>query len=90
MESATITATTNLDTEAGKIFVGGLNWMTNEEGLKAYFEQFGQVSEVILMRDPTGKSRCFGFVTFTDYNVVDNVLQKIHILDKKQVILSLF
>ncbi|PJF19796.1 Hrp1p [Paramicrosporidium saccamoebae] len=37
------------------------------------------------MRDPTGRSRCFGFVSFADPVVVDIVLQKTHILDKKQV-----
>lgn len=55
------------------------------DGLKAYFEQFGQVLDCNIMRDPTGKSRCFGFVTFADPVVVDIVLQKTHILDKKQV-----
>lgn len=57
------------------------------EGLKAYFEQFGLVSDCNIMRDPTGRSRCFGFVTFADPVVVDIVLQKTHILDKKQVCL---
>lgn len=55
------------------------------EGLKAYFEQFGQVVDCNIMRDPTGRSRCFGFVTFADPLAVDIVLQKTHILDKKQV-----
>lgn len=83
-----------------KIFVGGLHWNTTNgmscdlswplsltvlEGLKAYFEQFGQVVDCNIMRDPTGRSRCFGFVTFADPLAVDIVLQKTHILDKKQV-----
>lgn len=55
------------------------------DGLKAYFEQFGAVADCNIMRDPTGRSRCFGFVTFVDPVVVDIVLQKTHILDKKQV-----
>ena len=37
------------------------------------------------MRDPTGRSRCFGFVVFADPVVVDIVLQKTHTLDNKQV-----
>ncbi len=53
--------------------------------LKAYFEQFGQVIDCNIMRDPSGRSRCFGFVTFADPLVVDIVLQKTHVLDKKQV-----
>lgn len=51
-----------------------------------YFEKFGQVSDCIVMKDPDGKSRCFGFVTFSDPSVVDTVLEKTHILDKKQVL----
>lgn len=53
--------------------------------MKAYFEQFGQVIDSHIMRDPTGKSRCFGFVNFADPSVLDVVLQKTHILDSKQV-----
>ena len=46
-----------------KLFVGGLAWGTNDEGLRGAFEQFGEVSDakVILDRD-TGRSRGFGFV----------------------------
>ena len=36
-----------------KMFVGGLSWQTTEEGLKEYFCKFGDVSEVMVMRDPT-------------------------------------
>ncbi len=55
------------------------------DGMRAYFEQFGQVTECHIMRDPTGKSRCFGFVSFADTTVVDAVVSKTHILDNKQV-----
>lgn len=50
-----------------KLFVGGLSWDTNEQGLRGAFERFGNLSEVkvILDRD-TGRSRGFGFVTFDD------------------------
>lgn len=81
-----------------KLFIGGIHWNTTDgrnyfydtylivvEGMKAYFEQFGQVTESHIMRDPTGKSRCFGFVNFADPSVIDVVLQKTHILDSKQV-----
>ncbi|MBX7057507.1 MAG: RNA-binding protein [Leptospirales bacterium] len=49
-----------------KLFVGGLSWNTNNDGLRRSFEQFGAVEEakVILDRD-TGRSRGFGFVTFS-------------------------
>lgn len=68
-----------------KLFVGGIHWNTTDEGMRAYFEQFGQVTDCHIMKDPTGKSRCFGFVGFADPAVVDTVVQKTHILDGKQI-----
>ena len=47
-----------------KLFVGGLAWATDDAGLRAAFEQFGEVTEAIVIRDrETGRSRGFGFVT---------------------------
>jgi cold-inducible RNA-binding protein len=48
-----------------KVFVGGLNYATTDETLRAGFERFGEIAEakVIMDRD-TGRSRGFGFVTF--------------------------
>lgn len=50
-----------------KLFVGGLSWNTNDDGLRLAFERFGNVDEakVILDRE-TGRSRGFGFVTFAE------------------------
>jgi len=48
-----------------KLYVGGLNWDTTDEGLRQAFEAAGEVIEakVIIDRE-TGRSRGFGFVTF--------------------------
>jgi len=48
-----------------KVFVGGMSWNTDSEGLRQAFERFGEVvdAKVITDRD-TGRSRGFGFVTF--------------------------
>ncbi len=50
-----------------KIFVGGLAWATTDDSLRDAFASCGTISEskVITDRD-TGRSRGFGFVTFTD------------------------
>lgn len=58
-----------------KLFVGGLAWATNDEGLRAAFERFGEVTEatVITERD-TGRSRGFGFVTFADAAAADEAM----------------
>jgi RNA recognition motif-containing protein len=48
-----------------KLFVGGLSWDTNDDSLRAAFEQFGAVEEATVIADrETGRSRGFGFVTF--------------------------
>ena len=52
---------------SNKLFVGGLAWATTDASLKEAFEPFGEVvdAKVILDRE-TGRSRGFGFVTFSD------------------------
>lgn len=48
-----------------KVFVGGISWDTNDDGLKAHFEQVGKVVEAKIITDrATGRSKGFGFVTF--------------------------
>ncbi|XP_015749315.1 PREDICTED: DAZ-associated protein 1-like [Acropora digitifera] len=74
--------------DIGKIFVGGLSHETNEESLKSYFVRFGEVTDVVVMRDPaTKKPRGFGFVTFQDPNTINDVVSfnKPHVVDKKTV-----
>jgi len=52
---------------SNKLFVGGLAWATDDQRLGDAFAEYGDVTEakVILDRD-TGRSRGFGFVTFTN------------------------
>ena len=48
-----------------KVFVGGLPPHIDSEGMREIFEQFGKVTDSIVMVDQmTQRSRCFGFVTF--------------------------
>lgn len=56
-----------------KLFIGGLDFRTNDESLKAYFEQFGEIVDVVVMQDPkTNRSRGFGFVAFSKSYMVDD------------------
>jgi len=71
--------------EEGKIFVGGLNIETSEENLRNYFSQYGEISDCVVMRTDTGMSRCFGFLTFKDPSVIDNILKQKHKLDGKDI-----
>ena len=50
-----------------KVFVGGLDYETTDNSLKDYFEQFGELTDWVVMKFPdTKRSRGFGFVTFKD------------------------
>lgn len=40
------------DPSPQKLFVGGLSWQTSSEKLKEYFGMFGNVTDVLIMKDP--------------------------------------
>ncbi|XP_076237202.1 RNA-binding protein 6 isoform X3 [Calliopsis andreniformis] len=73
--------------DPGKMFIGGLSWQTSPESLREYFTQYGDITEVMVMKDPTTRrSRGFGFITFSDPASVDKVLaQGNHELDGKKI-----
>ncbi|NP_001279973.1 cold-inducible RNA-binding protein [Callorhinchus milii] len=51
--------------DEGKLFVGGINFETDEQTLEEVFAKYGDVSEVIVIRErDTQRSKGFGFVTF--------------------------
>ncbi|KYO45349.1 RNA-binding protein 3 [Alligator mississippiensis] len=56
-----------MSSEEGKLFVGGLNFDTDEQGLEQHFSSFGPISEVVVIKDKeTQRSRGFGFITFAN------------------------
>uniref|UniRef100_A0AAQ4RFX5 RRM domain-containing protein n=1 Tax=Gasterosteus aculeatus aculeatus TaxID=481459 RepID=A0AAQ4RFX5_GASAC len=55
-----------MSTKLCKLFVGGLNVETTEDGVRKYFEQFGTLNDcVVVMNQQLGRSRCFGFITYS-------------------------
>ena len=60
---------------AKKLFVGGLNFKTTDEILLDGFARFGEVTEAKVITDrDTGRSRGFGFVTFSDDQAAQNAI----------------
>ncbi len=58
-----------------KLFVGGLSWGTDSDGLRTAFEQFGEVTDSAVISDrETGRSRGFGFVTFAQGSDADDAI----------------
>ncbi|XP_043988671.1 heterogeneous nuclear ribonucleoprotein A3 [Gambusia affinis] len=59
-----------------KLFIGGLSFETTEESLRAHFEQWGSLTDCVVMRDPNSKrSRGFGFVTYSSVPEVDEAMK---------------
>lgn len=75
-----------MDSDQGKLFIGGISWDTSEEKLKEYFGNYGEVLQAVIMRDKmTGRPRGFGFVVFADPSILDRVLQDKHNIDGRVV-----
>jgi RNA recognition motif-containing protein len=64
---------------AKKLFVGGLNWKTTDDGLRNAFERFGEITEAKVITDrETGRSRGFGFVSFVDNEAADSAINEMN------------
>ena len=62
-----------------KLFVGGLKWATDDHGLRQAFEQFGEVTDAVVITDrATGRSRGFGFVTFANPEDADTAIEQMN------------
>ncbi|XP_048232799.1 heterogeneous nuclear ribonucleoprotein 1 [Ricinus communis] len=75
-----------MDSDEGKLFIGGIAWDTTEDTLREHFNQYGDVSQAVIMRDKTtGRPRGFGFVVFSDPSILDRVLQDQHTIAGRTV-----
>ncbi len=64
---------------AKKLFIGGLSWNTTDESLRAKFEEFGEVTDAVVIREKdTGRSRGFGFVEFSNGDDADAATREMH------------
>ena len=62
-----------------KLFVGSLSWNTNDDELRRAFEGFGEVTDAKVISDrETGRSRGFGFVTFSDAAAADTATKEMN------------
>lgn len=67
-----------------KLFLGGLNFSSTEDDIKSTFERFGTIVDCVIIRtnnkdsynDEPQRSRGFGFVTFSNVDEVQKVLDE--------------
>ncbi|XP_072973596.1 uncharacterized protein [Typha angustifolia] len=75
-----------MESDNGKLFIGGISWETNEDRLREYFGSFGEVMEAVIMKDrSTGRARGFGFIVFADPTVAERVVVEKHMIDGRLV-----
>lgn len=61
------------------IYVGNLNFKTDEEALRQAFSQYGQVDNVNIVRDrDTGQPRGFAFVEMANDNEAETAMQQLN------------
>ncbi|KAM2393799.1 hypothetical protein ACFX1X_037118 [Malus domestica] len=67
------------DASPGKIFIGGLPKDTTLHTFVQYFEKYGERIDSVIMKDcETGRPRGFGFITYEDLAVVDQLIEETH------------
>uniref|UniRef100_H2ZBU8 RRM domain-containing protein n=1 Tax=Ciona savignyi TaxID=51511 RepID=H2ZBU8_CIOSA len=65
------------------LIVLGLPWKITEDDLKEYFAKYGELVMVLIKRDDTGKSRGYGFIRFSSYEVQEMVISQRHIIGER-------
>lgn len=70
-----------------KVFVGSLNYTTTEETMREHFGKFGDIVDCVIMKESkSGKSRGFGFVTYMNQAMVDEMMKsRPHKLDGREL-----
>ncbi|XP_028933596.1 probable RNA-binding protein 23 isoform X4 [Ornithorhynchus anatinus] len=62
-----------------RLYVGSLHFNITEDMLRGIFEPFGKIDNIVLMKDPdTGRSKGFGFLTFSDSECARRALEQLN------------
>mmetsp|Transcript_6977 Transcript_6977/g.13002 ORF Transcript_6977/g.13002 Transcript_6977/m.13002 type:complete len:312 (+) Transcript_6977:375-1310(+) len=61
-----------------KLYVGNLDFRTDQEYLKDKFRKFGPIDDVFIPRDGRGDSRGFAFITFEDRRDAEDAVDRMH------------
>lgn len=64
---------------ANKLFVGNLSWDTNDDSLRDFFSEMGNVVSAQVIKDRnTGRSRGFGFVEFDNADSAKKAMEELN------------
>lgn len=79
------------DGEEKKVFVGKLDYSTNEDALQNAFEKFGRVENVTIIKDrDTGRPKGFAFITFESEQDARNAIEGMNgiELDGREIVVN--
>ena len=60
------------------VFIKSLPVEIEEDALKEMCEKHGEIKSAVVMKDPEGKSRCFGFVNFENHDEAGTAVEALH------------
>ena len=62
-----------------KLFVGNLSYDLTEDGLKQFFSQVGEVTDVVIIMDrEKNRSKGFGFVTMSSEEEAQKAIEELN------------
>jgi RNA recognition motif-containing protein len=65
--------------DSKKLYVGNLPWAVTSEALHDMFAAYGEITEAVVISDRmTGRSKGFGFVTFTNDADAEKAVAEMH------------
>jgi len=66
-------------TMSKRIYIGNLPWSVTKVGLEELFGEFGKIEDALVIANKyTGRSRGFGFVTFTKDSEADKAISEMN------------
>lgn len=69
-----------------KLVVLGIPWDVDTDGLRQYMSKYGELADVIVMKDrTTGRSRGFGYVTFSNSEDAEKAMATQHLLNGRML-----
>jgi RNA recognition motif-containing protein len=61
------------------VFVGNISYKTNEQDLRALFEQIGPVTRIrVIIDKQTGRSKGYGFCEYTSPDMANMAIQRLN------------